>query len=64
MQGGTPLFALQELAGWETERMMRRYAHFAAEHLVVYVNNTESHGTNTAQPPDFRGTARLQVLGE
>ena len=25
VQSGTPLFALQELAGWETERMVRRY---------------------------------------
>ena len=31
VQGGTPLFALQELAGWETERMVRRYAHLAAD---------------------------------
>ena len=62
VQGGTPLFALQELAGWETEKMVRRYAHLAAEHLAVYAANTESHGTNTAQPPDFRGTARLQVV--
>ncbi len=63
VQGGTPLFALQELAGWETERMVRRYAHLAAEHLVAYVANTESHGTNTAQAPDFHGTARLKVVG-
>ena len=63
VQGGTPLFALQELAGWETEKMVRRYAHLAAEHLAVYAGNTESHGTNTAQPPDFHGTARLQVIG-
>lgn len=62
VQGGTPLFALQELAGWETEKMVRRYAHLAAEHLAVYAANTESHGTNTAQQPDFRGTARLQVV--
>src|SRR5947207_11142864 len=26
VQNGTPLFALQELAGWETEKMVRRYA--------------------------------------
>jgi integrase len=73
VQGGTPLFALQELAGWETEKMVRRYAHLAAEHLAVYAGNTEghdaedhhteSHGTNTAQPPDFRGTTRLRVVG-
>jgi integrase len=62
VQGGTPLFALQELAGWETEKMVRRYAHMAAEHLAVYAGNTESHGTNTAQAPDFHGTARLQVV--
>jgi integrase len=62
VQGGTPLFALQELAGWETEKMVRRYAHLAAEHLAVYVGNTESYGTNTAQPPDFHGTARLKLV--
>ena len=62
VQSGTPLFALQELAGWETEKMVRRYAHLAAEHLAVYAGNTESHGTNPAQPPDFHGTARLQVV--
>ena len=49
MQAGTPLFALQELAGWESERMVRRYAHLAAEHLSVYAGNLEIHGTNTAQ---------------
>jgi integrase len=34
VQPGTPLFALQELAGWETERMVRRYAHLSGEHLA------------------------------
>jgi integrase len=37
-QGGTPLFALQKPAGWEAERMVRRYAHLAADHLAVYAN--------------------------
>ena len=63
VQGLTPLFALQELAGWETEKMVRRYAHLAAEHLAVYAGNMETHGTITAQPPDFHGTARMQVIG-
>jgi hypothetical protein len=31
----TPLFALQELAGWETERIVRRYVHLGAEHLLL-----------------------------
>jgi hypothetical protein len=63
VQGGTPLFALQELGGWETEKMVRRYAHLAAGHLAAYAANTEGHGTDAAQPADFRGTARLQVFG-
>ena len=63
VQSGTPLFALQELGGWETEKMVRRYAHLAADHLALHAANTEIHGKNTAQPPDFRGTARLQVVG-
>jgi len=29
VQQGTPLFALQEMAGWETEKMVRPYAHLA-----------------------------------
>jgi hypothetical protein len=64
VQGRTPLFALQELAGWETEKMVRRYAHLAAEHLAAYAGNTESHGTTTAQAPDFHGTPRLQIVGK
>ena len=49
VQAGTPLFALQELAGWESERMVRRYAHLAANHLAVYAGHLEIHGTNMAQ---------------
>ncbi len=73
VQGGTPLFALQELAGWETEKTVRRYAHLAAEHLAVYAGNTESHGTNTAQirhnhrisaaQPDYKWSETKQIHG-
>ena len=56
-QGGTPLFAPQELGGWESAEMVRRYAHLAADHLAPYterlcalrVVEDQSHGTNTAQ---------------
>jgi integrase len=34
VQIGTPLFALQELGGWASTEMVRRYAHLAAEHLA------------------------------
>ena len=36
VQKGTPLVALQELGGWESAQMVRRYAHLSAEHLAPY----------------------------
>lgn len=36
VQQGTPLFALQEMGGWESSEMVRRYAHLAADHLSPY----------------------------
>ena len=36
MKYGTPRFALQELGGWESAEMVRRYAHLAADHLAPY----------------------------
>ena len=55
MQSGTPFFVLQELGGWETENMVRRYAHLAAEYLAVYAEkmespSTESYGTTKRIP--------------
>jgi integrase len=38
VQNGTPLFALQELGGWESPEMVRRYAHLSAEHLAPYAD--------------------------
>jgi len=57
MQNGTPLFALQEMGGWESPEMVRRYAHLAADHLAPYAErlgalrdmNAEIHGTFWAQ---------------
>jgi integrase len=58
VQQGTPLHVLQELGGWESVEMVRRYAHLACEHLAPYaerlcamrVVEDESDGTNLAQP--------------
>ncbi len=36
-QDGTPILALQELGGWQSEAMVRRYAHFSVDHLRRYV---------------------------
>ncbi len=52
VQGGTPLFALQELGGWESAEMVRKYAHLAADHLAPWADRlarAEIHGTNLAQ---------------
>ena len=38
VQSGTPLFALHELGGWESPELVRRYAHFSAEHLARYAD--------------------------
>ena len=38
VQKGTPLYALQELGGWESPEMVRRYAHLSAEHLAPYAD--------------------------
>ena len=65
VQNGTPLHALQELGGWESPEMVRRYAHFSAEHLAPYADRlcalrvvTENaNGTNLAQGPNELGVS-------
>lgn len=37
-QVGTPMHVLQELGGWQTPDMVRRYAHLNVEHLAVYAD--------------------------
>jgi len=63
VQNCTPLHALQELGGWETADMVRRYAHLAAEHLAPYADRltalrvvgSDLEVTNLAQPEKQRG---------
>ena len=60
VQGGTPLFALQELGGWESTEMVRRYAHLSADHLAPWADRLSANkngGTNLAQPSAKRRTA-------
>ncbi len=49
VQNGTPLHVLQELGGWETPSMVRRYAHLAADHLAAYAGRTQINGTNPSK---------------
>ena len=38
VKAGTPLHVLQELGGWKSVEMVRRYAHLSSEHLAEYVD--------------------------
>lgn len=57
VQGGTPLYVLQEMGGWASAEMVRRYAHLAADHLAPYAERLGAlreggsaiHGTNPSQ---------------
>ncbi len=40
VQNGTPLNVLQELGGWESAEMVRRYAHLGQTHLANYSENS------------------------
>ncbi|WP_343743270.1 tyrosine-type recombinase/integrase [Herbaspirillum huttiense] len=42
VQSGTPLLALQELGGWESAEMVRRYAHFSQINLSAFAANLPS----------------------
>jgi integrase len=46
VQRGTPLHVLQELGGWQSAEMVRRYAHLAPEHLAEWVDKQEPFRTN------------------
>ena len=36
---GVPTLALQELGGWKTESMVKRYAHINVDHLRSFVGS-------------------------
>lgn len=50
VQAGTPLNILQELGGWESFEMVRRYAHLSGEHLAPFASKIGLHDTNMAHP--------------
>ncbi|QEY27138.1 site-specific integrase [Neisseria zalophi] len=54
VQAGVPLAALQEMGGWESIEMVRRYAHLSAEHLQNHAALLDAiglgDGTNLTHP--------------
>ena len=51
VQAGTPLDKLQEMGGWESFEMVRKYAHLAPEHLTPFASNVGIKDTKKAQGP-------------
>lgn len=59
VQNATPLNIVQEMGDWESEGMVRRYAHLAPAHLAAHAVIVANllRGTNAAQPEDPSGIA-------
>ena len=57
MQNGTPLYDLQEMGGWKSEKLVRRYAHLAPANLAKHaqVVGRLLEGTNLAQSTNAKG---------
>ena len=69
IQNGTPMFVLQELGGWESPEMVRRYAHLNAEHLAPYADRLCAlrvidtvNGTNPAHAENQRALVVYKPL--
>ncbi|WP_215231453.1 tyrosine-type recombinase/integrase, partial [Neisseria gonorrhoeae] len=41
IQSGVPLSVLQEMGGWESVEMVRRYAHLAPNHLTEHAKQID-----------------------
>ena len=47
IEAGVPLSALQEMGGWESIEMVRRYAHMSPNHLTEHARKIDDMiGTN------------------
>lgn len=59
-QAGTPLHVLQELGGWQSVEMVRKYAHLSSDHLAEYVDRL-SRGREDAVSGGEVVTIRLRA---
>lgn len=59
IQSGVPLSVLQEMGGWESIEMVRRYAHLAPNHLTEHARKIDeifgNNDTNTTQESNQAG---------
>lgn len=57
-QNDVPTWVLQELGGWKSEVMVRRYAHMSVKHLQPFADQLIFEGTNAKnQVPEIVGPA-------
>jgi hypothetical protein len=61
VQNGTPRFALQELGGWASTEIVRRYAHLAADHLAPYAERLGPLRAVAENGDGTNGTARKKL---
>jgi integrase len=74
-QNDVPTWVLQELGGWKSETMVRRYAHMSVKHLQPYADRLifaphagipaeaqKTVGTNDTKSPTLPGKPRLYVV--
>ena len=59
VQHGTPLYVVQEMGAWESEGMVRRYAHLAPAHLAEHAEVIAGilGDTNSAQTANDEGSS-------
>ena len=53
VQQGTPLAVLQELGGWESAEMVRRYAHLGNEHTSSFANQLSLQDEGVPKKPNL-----------
>lgn len=64
VQNGTPLFVLQELGGWESVEMVRRYAHLAADHLAPFADRLSALSVPASEfTARLRHSPKIELLG-
>lgn len=61
IQSGVPLSVLQEMGGWESVDMVRRYAHLAPNHLTEHARQIDSiFGTSVPNTSQLRKVENLK----
>lgn len=54
IQAGTPLHVLQEMGGWQSFDMVRRYAHLASEHLAEHAARLDREPASAQNPAHLK----------